>query len=161
MTACRCDEAYTGRGRHDPYSACDYAGEVEILADYVAKLEGATKLLSDDLYGSKDWRHGDMAERVHWLIAMLKSKSDEVDAWVDIANKNVDRIAELEARTPNVIPLIWERMVDGAGHPTSLHRAWCPLFEKYYWAERADRIPKVEARRTARIMKVIQGATNG
>jgi hypothetical protein len=39
MTACRCDEAYTGRGRHDPHSACDYAGEVKIVADYVASLE--------------------------------------------------------------------------------------------------------------------------
>ena len=104
MTTCRCDEAYTGRGRHDPYSACDYAREVKIVADYVAKLE---------------------------------------------------------ARTANVIPLIWERMVDGAGHPTDLHRAWCPLFEKHFWAEHADMIPRIEGRRTARIMKVIQGAQNG
>jgi hypothetical protein len=66
MTVCRCDEAYTGRGRHDPYSACDYADEVQALADYVAKLE---------------------------------------------------------ARTPSVIPLVWERMMDNVGHPTDLHRA--------------------------------------
>lgn len=39
MTVCRCDEAYTGRGRHDPYSQCDYADEVKIVADYVADLE--------------------------------------------------------------------------------------------------------------------------
>jgi hypothetical protein len=54
------------------------------------------ELLPDDLYDSKDWRQGDMAERVLWLIAMLESKSEEVDAWVEIANKNVDRISELE-----------------------------------------------------------------
>lgn len=58
----------------------------------------------------------------------------------------------------SVIPLIWERMVDGAGHPTDLHRAWCPLFEKHFWAEHADMIPRIEGRRTARIMKVIQEA---
>ena len=39
LTACRCDEAYTGRGRHDPHSQCDYADEVKIVADYVAELE--------------------------------------------------------------------------------------------------------------------------
>jgi hypothetical protein len=103
MTACRCDEAYTGRGRHDPHSACDYADEVKIVTDYVAKLE---------------------------------------------------------ARTASVIPLIWVRMLDPVGHPTDLHRAWCPLFKQHFWAERADRIPKVEALRTARIMKVIQEAKN-
>jgi hypothetical protein len=49
-------------------------------------------LLPDDLYDSKDWRQGDMAERVLWLIAMLESKSEEVDAWVEIANKNVTKL---------------------------------------------------------------------
>jgi hypothetical protein len=67
-----------------------------------------------------------------------------------------DYVAKLEARTPSVIPLVWQQMMDNVGHPVKLHRAWCPLFGKYYWAERADMIPTVEARRTARIMKVIQ-----
>jgi hypothetical protein len=53
-------------------------------------------LLPDDLYDSKDWRQGDMAERVLWLIAMLESKSEEVDAWVKIANKNVTKLAKLD-----------------------------------------------------------------
>lgn len=39
LVECRCDEAYTGRGRHDPHSACDYADEVKIVADYVAFIE--------------------------------------------------------------------------------------------------------------------------
>jgi hypothetical protein len=39
LVECRCDEAYTGRSRHDPYSACDYADEVKILADHVAAIE--------------------------------------------------------------------------------------------------------------------------
>lgn len=66
-----------------------------------------------------------------------------------------------DASAASVIPLVWEQMMDNVGHPTDLYRAWCLLFEHHFWAERADRIPKVEARRTARIMKVIQGATNG
>ena len=103
MTVCRCDEAYTGRGLHDPDCQCDYADEVQALADYVAKLEG---------------------------------------------------------RTASVIPLVWERMLDPVGHPTDLHRAWCPLFEHHFWAEREDKIPQIDARSAARIMKVIQGAPN-
>ena len=39
LVECRCDEGYTGRGRHDPYSACDYAEEVKIVADHVAAIE--------------------------------------------------------------------------------------------------------------------------
>lgn len=39
LVKCRCDEAYTSRGRHDPYSVCDYAGEVKIVADHVAAIE--------------------------------------------------------------------------------------------------------------------------
>lgn len=32
LTTCRCDEAWTARGKHDPNAACDYAVEVEVLA---------------------------------------------------------------------------------------------------------------------------------
>lgn len=39
LVECRCDEAYTGRGRHDPHSACGYAEEVKIVADHVAVIE--------------------------------------------------------------------------------------------------------------------------
>lgn len=39
LVECRCDEAYTSRGRHDPYSVCGYAGEVKIVADHVAFIE--------------------------------------------------------------------------------------------------------------------------
>lgn len=41
LVMCRCNEAWTARGRHEPNSACDYAIDVEILA---AEL----KRLSDD-----------------------------------------------------------------------------------------------------------------
>ena len=103
MTTCRCHEAFKDRGLHDPDCQCDYAGEVQALTDYVAKLE---------------------------------------------------------ARTPSVIPPVWVRMLDPVGHPTDLHHAWCPLFERHFWAEREDMIPQIEARRAARIMKVIHEAEN-
>ena len=38
LVECRCDEAYTGRDRHDPHSACDYADEVKIVADHIEAL---------------------------------------------------------------------------------------------------------------------------
>lgn len=46
LVECRCDEAYTGRGRHDPHSACDYADEVKTVADHIADLEGALKAIA-------------------------------------------------------------------------------------------------------------------
>jgi hypothetical protein len=39
LVECRCDEAYTGRGRHDPHNRCDYADEVKIVSDHVAFIE--------------------------------------------------------------------------------------------------------------------------
>jgi hypothetical protein len=51
-----------------------------------------------------------------------------------------------------VIPLVWHRMAD----PIGQHRAWCPLFEQHFWAEREDMIPQIEALRAARIMAVIE-----
>jgi hypothetical protein len=55
-----------------------------------------------------------------------------------------------------VIPLQWKQMQDGAGVMRDIYSAWCPLFEKHYWAERADRMPKIDELRANRIMKVIQ-----
>jgi hypothetical protein len=37
LVKCRCDEAWTARGRHEPNSTCDYAEEVEVIT---AALEG-------------------------------------------------------------------------------------------------------------------------
>lgn len=46
-------------------------------AETVKKLK---ELLSDDLYsGSKDWRSGDIVERVEWLIHMYEKQSEETD----------------------------------------------------------------------------------
>jgi hypothetical protein len=47
-------------------------------------------------------------------------------------------------------------MRDGAGTLYDLYSAWCPLFEKRFWAEGKDKIAGVEAKRAARILKVIE-----
>ena len=45
-----------------------------------------TALLSDDRFESKDWKHADAVGRIEWLIAMLESKNEEIDMWVDMIN---------------------------------------------------------------------------
>jgi hypothetical protein len=45
LVQCRCDEAYTGRGRHDPHSACDYADEVKIVADHIKEIGAQLKMV--------------------------------------------------------------------------------------------------------------------
>lgn len=44
------------------------------------ELEQIKKLLHDHLYSeSKDWRHGNVVERVEWLLSMYESKKAETD----------------------------------------------------------------------------------
>jgi hypothetical protein len=50
------------------------------------KMEKIKDLLSDDRFESKDWKHADAAGRIEWLIAMLESKNEEIDMWVDMIN---------------------------------------------------------------------------
>lgn len=66
LVECRCDEAYTGRGRHDPNSACDYADEVKIVADHIAALTARVRELEgafSHLYGQAIWLRGEQAYR--------------------------------------------------------------------------------------------------
>ena len=44
LVECHCDEAYTGRGRHDPHNACDYAEEVKIVTDHIEELGAQLKM---------------------------------------------------------------------------------------------------------------------
>lgn len=60
--------------------------------------------------------------------------------------------------TKIVKPLVWRQMRDGSGE---LHRVWsadCPLFEKTFWAEDERHIPKIEAKRVARITAALNPA---
>ena len=51
------------------------------------KMEKIKALLSDDRFESKDWKHADAVGRIEWLIAMLESKNEEIDMWVDMLNE--------------------------------------------------------------------------
>jgi hypothetical protein len=39
VVRCRCNEAYTGRGLHDPDCECDSAEAVKVVADRIEELE--------------------------------------------------------------------------------------------------------------------------
>ena len=66
LVECRCDEAYTGRDRHDPHSSCDYADEVKIVTDHIAALTARVQELEgalSHLYGQAIWLRGEQAYR--------------------------------------------------------------------------------------------------
>ena len=52
----------------------------------VNEIKKIKDLLSDDRFKSKDWKHADAVGRIEWLIAMLESKNEEIDMWVDMIN---------------------------------------------------------------------------
>jgi hypothetical protein len=41
------------------------------------------QLLHDNLYDSKDWRASNTVERIEYLIAMVESKNEEIDMWLE------------------------------------------------------------------------------
>lgn len=67
LTTCRCDEAYSGRGRHDPYEeGCEYAGEVAVVdgRPQGANCTPADKDTVDRLGLVHDWRDAERTDGV-------------------------------------------------------------------------------------------------
>jgi hypothetical protein len=70
LTTCHCDECWTARRMHEPNSACDYAGEVQVLTDAVERwraveerarvVQGGT---SETMAGAADYILGEGAGR--------------------------------------------------------------------------------------------------
>ena len=56
-----------------------------------------------------------------------------------------------------VKPLEWEQARDGAGWHPQLTIAYCPVFEKRFYAEHPGKQAKIEAAREARIMSALEG----
>lgn len=86
LVECRCDEAYTGRGRHDPNSACDYAEEVKIVADHVAAIEDKLAAI-DGLMVRRIKHHQEMKDlkgsstaqkREHYKLHVLSETLGEI-----------------------------------------------------------------------------------
>jgi hypothetical protein len=96
----------------------------------------------------------DTSSEEGWILFCCKfqaaapSYSDAVNAW------NIS-VASL-APTVRVKPLEWEQSKDSDGVLQDVYSAWCPLFVKWLWAVSRDDAAKVEARRAASIMKVIE-----
>jgi len=54
-----------------------------------------------------------------------------------------------------VKPLKWEQARDGAGWHPQLSIAYCPVFEKLFYAERPEKQVKIDAAREARILSAL------
>ena len=57
-----------------------------------------------------------------------------------------------------VKPLVWEQARDGAGWHPRLTIAYCPVFEKRFYAEHPEKQEKIEAAREARILAALEPA---
>jgi len=57
-----------------------------------------------------------------------------------------------------VKPLEWEQARDGAGWHPQLTIAYCPVFEKRYYAEHPEKQAKIDASREARILAALEPA---
>ena len=57
-----------------------------------------------------------------------------------------------------VKPLVWEQARDGAGWHPQLTIAYCPVFEKRFYAEHPGKQAKIEAAREARILAALEPA---
>ena len=57
-----------------------------------------------------------------------------------------------------VKPLVWERARDGAGWHHQLTIAYCPVFEKRFYAEHPEKHARIEAAREARILAALEPA---
>jgi hypothetical protein len=54
MVKCRCNPAYKDRGLHDPNCQCDYASEVQVIVDYIGRLEMTLKGLVEHCEVTRD-----------------------------------------------------------------------------------------------------------
>ena len=57
-----------------------------------------------------------------------------------------------------VKPLVWEQARDGAGWHHHLTIAYCPLFEKRFYAEYPEKQARIDAAREARILAALEPA---
>jgi hypothetical protein len=107
LVECRCDEAYTGRGRHDPHSACDYADEVKIVVDHIADLEGALKAIAAEAsVPVYTWKNGINFKKMYegWRkiatsrIDIARSTIGEIKGEAKQLKMVLEREAETQAR---------------------------------------------------------------
>jgi len=82
-----------------------------------SEIQRIRDLLPDDLFpGSKDWITCPLPEaRIEWLLSMYRSKSEEVDVWVNAINKIGERYDKVRKMNPKQFWDIWERNLIGEG----------------------------------------------
>ena len=73
------------------------------------------------------------------------------------ADLTADMLRACKGRV-RVKPLVWEQARDGAGWHPQLTIAYCPVFEKRFYAEHVEKQAKIDAAREARIMSALEPA---
>jgi hypothetical protein len=63
--------------------------------DILGQMDQIKTLLTDELFGSKDWRDANTAERVEMLIEMVESKNREIELWLEQIEYAKSEAAEL------------------------------------------------------------------
>ena len=79
-----------------------------------------------------------------------------IEAANDAQREAADMLRACKGRV-RVKPLVWEQARDGAGWHPQLTIAYCPVFEKRFYAEHPGKQAKIEAAREARIMSALEG----
>ena len=77
----------------------------------------------------------------------------------EFAQKTAAMLRACKGRV-RVKPLVWEQARDGAGWHPQLTIAYCPIFEKRFYAEHPGKQAKIEAAREARVLAALEPAAN-
>ena len=73
----------------------------------------------------------------------------------EFAQKTAAMLRACKGRV-RVKPLVWEQARDGAGWHPRLTIAYCPVFEKRFYAEHPEKQSKIDAAREARILAALE-----
>ena len=88
MVKCCCDEAYTGRGLHDPYCQCDSADAVQTVADHI---EALTKERDQHWDSFVHWHK--QADDLTGQLAAARQDAKEAEAYAEELEKERDDYA--------------------------------------------------------------------
>lgn len=102
IVRCRCHEAYTGRGLHDPNCECDSADAVKVVADRIEELEA--KL--DWVLVERDETFALMLDRAQTAEAKLAKCEKYRDAYAECDRIATQAVRDLEAKLAKAVEAI-------------------------------------------------------
>jgi len=83
---CIIEGHYKGGGyRYKAYYSYDLACQKLSNTNEEYKIN---RLLSNDRFDSKDWKTGNKAEKIEWLLSMYESKKEEAETYIDMLSRD-------------------------------------------------------------------------